>query len=110
MARVMRRETDWLILPGKTFAEIEAAAIRSSFLRHNGNQRAMRAELQCSRSTLHRKLAKLGLRRRRVRHLTEADLARAFHKHRHSIAAELNIHDSTLIRWINKRAPFAVEE
>jgi transcriptional regulator with PAS, ATPase and Fis domain len=109
--RTLRPETEWLILPGKTLAEIETAAIRSSFIRHNGNRRKMLNELQCARSTLYRKLAKLGLRRRRDgRRLIETDLARAFYKHCESIAAELNIYDSTLLKWINKHAPFGVED
>ena len=111
MPRALHSETEWLLLPGKTLAEIEAAAIRSAFLRHGGNRTRMRAELKISRMGLLRKLDLLGLRGpRKVRHLREIDIARAFQKHRKAIAAELKIRDSTLMRWLNSKAPFAVEE
>jgi len=111
MARELRHDTDWIVLPGRSLAEIEALAIRAAFFRHNGDLRKMRGELRISKSSLWRKLTKLGLHRRRDgRRLTEGDLARAFFRHCQSIAVELSIHDSTLLKWINKRAPFAVEE
>lgn len=100
-------------LPGRTLAEVEEAAIRAAFVRHNGRRRPMMRELQISKMTILRKLSKLGLRaagKPKVRHFQEADVARAFQRHRHDIAAELKISDPTLIRWINKCAPFAVEE
>jgi transposase-like protein len=112
MPRMLRPETDWIILPGKTLAEIETIALKSSFIRNNGSTAKIRRELRVSKSNLLRRLDKLGLRtrgRKRWR-LTEADLARAFFRHCTSIAAELNISDSTLTKWINKRAPFGVEE
>ena len=104
---------DLIVLPGRTLAEVEEAAIRAAFVRHNGRRRPMMRELQISKMTILRKLSKLGLRtsgKPRPRHLQEADIARAFQRHRHEIAAEVKISDSTLIRWINKCAPFAVEE
>jgi len=102
---------EWVVLPGKTLAQIEDAAVRAAHARHNGIHARMQRELGISKMGLLRKLDKLGLRTpRRTRYLTEADLARAFHKHRMSIAAELRIQDSTFIRWLNTRAPFAVEE
>ena len=108
---MLRSETEWVVLPGKTLAQIEEAAIRSAHVRHGGNHTRMRRELAISKMALLRKLDRLGLRKPlRPRHLTEADLARAFYEHRRSIAAELKIHDSTFIRWLNTRAPFAVEE
>jgi regulatory Fis family protein len=113
MARHLRSETEWVVLPSKTLAQIEEVAIRSAFARHNGNRSKMRRELAISKMTLLRKLSRLGLRevgKPKIRHLQEADLGRAFQKHRHQILDELKISDSTLIRWINKCAPFAVEE
>ena len=104
---------DLISLPCLSLAQVEEAAIRSSFARHNGNRRRMMRELGLSRMTLLRRLSKLGLRtsgKPRPRYLQEADILRAFQRHRHEIAAELKISDSTLIRWINKCAPFAVEE
>lgn len=105
-------ETSWVVLPGKTLAEIEIAAIRSSFLRQNGNRRKMRAELGISKSNLLRKMDQLGLRKRQVIQwrLTEAMLSTAFERHCSTIAVELNIKASTLTKWINARAPFQVEE
>jgi transcriptional regulator with PAS, ATPase and Fis domain len=104
---------DLIVLPVRTLAQVEEAAIRSAFARLNGNRVRIMRELRISKSALLRKLAKLGLRtprKERPRHLQEADITRAFERHRREIAAELRIHDSTLIRWINKSAPFAVEE
>jgi len=49
-----------------TLAKIEEAAIRASFDRHRGNRRHMRAELGIGRTTLLRKLDRLGLRKPRV--------------------------------------------
>ena len=96
---------------GRSLAEVELAAIRSSYERNAGDRTKMMAELQRSRMTLLRKLTKLGLRHpRKPRHLREADLARAFQRHRKLIAVELGISDSTLANWLNKRAPFAAEE
>jgi hypothetical protein len=84
------RERDWVFTRGKTLEQIEGEAIRSAFFRHKGNRKAMQSELRIGRTTLKAKLAKLGLRTpRRVRHLTEVDLLRAFLKHRKAIATEL---------------------
>jgi len=104
---------DLILLPGRSLAQIEDAAIRSAFSRFNGHRGKMRRELRISKSSLLRKLAKLGLRttrKQRPRHLQEEDIARAFEKHRRQIAEELGIADSTFIRWLNKSAPFRVDE
>ena|ERR1700674_2541150 len=113
MARLLRADTEWVVLPGKTIAQIEEAAIRSSFARLSGNRLRMMRELRISKSTLLRKLAHLGLRatqKQRPRHLQEQDIARAFARHRAQIEEELKISDSTFVRWLNSKAPFAVEE
>jgi hypothetical protein len=112
MPRVIRIDIDWLAIPGKTLLEIETAAIRSSFVRHNGNRTKMRHELQMSRTNLLVKLDRLGLRKTRVprRCLKEPAIARAFWRHCQTITAELNIQDTTLLKWINRHAPFAIEE
>ena len=104
---------DLISLPGLSLAQVEEAAIRSAFARHNGRRRPMMRELRLSKMTLLRRLSKLGLRtsgKPRPRHLQEADILRAFQRHRHEIAAELKISDSPLIRGINKCVPFAVAE
>jgi DNA-binding NtrC family response regulator len=49
-------------LRGKTLAELEELAIRSSLLRHAGNRRAVAQELGIARSSLLRKLDAFGLR------------------------------------------------
>jgi transposase len=102
-----------LSLPGLSLARVEEAAIRAAFVRLNGNRRAMARELRVSRSTLLRKLARYGLRvprKQKPRHLLEEDIARAFEWHRRQLVEDLRIADSTFIRWLNKSAPFAVEE
>jgi hypothetical protein len=105
----MPEDPIWLY--GLTLAEIEEAAIRAAFLRWKGNRRRMRLELGLSKSSLLRKLVRFGLRgRRKRRHLTESDLADCFQRHRKAIAVELRIADSTFIRWLNSKTPFAVEE
>ena len=76
---------DWLFLHGKSLREIEAGAIRA--------------------------LKRLGLgTRSKLIHLTDGELARTFERHRRKMAAELGISDSTLMRWLNKTAPFATRE
>ena len=103
---------DWGVLRGRTLPQIEAAAVRSSYLRNKGVVAHTRKELGIARTTLWRKLGRLGLRnsRPRVRHLREADIARAFQRHRKAIAKELMISDSTLVRWLNKMVPLAPED
>jgi transcriptional regulator with PAS, ATPase and Fis domain len=101
---------DWIMLRGRTLAQIEAAAVRSSYLRHKGVQWRVREELGVSRSTIKRKLARLGLRKSKVRHLREIDIARVFRRHRKAIAKELMISDSTLVRWLNKVVPLTPED
>src|SRR6266481_4511470 len=97
---------DVISLPGRTLADVEEAAIRSAFARFGGHRPRMMRELRISKSGLLRKLSKLGLRTARTpRHRQEADIARAFMRHRREIAAELRIADSTFIRWLNKSAP-----
>ena len=49
-------------LRGRTLDELEALAIRSSYLRHAGARRSVCAELGIARSSLLRKLSALGLR------------------------------------------------
>jgi DNA-binding NtrC family response regulator len=49
-------------LGGRTLEELEAMAIRASFLRNHGVRRAMARELGIAKSSLLRKLAQLGLR------------------------------------------------
>ncbi|HEY2031319.1 MAG TPA: hypothetical protein VGH20_19145 [Myxococcales bacterium] len=112
MPREMRAETDWILLPGKTLEEIETIAIKASFARNNRSRGKTMRELQIAKTTLLRKLDRLGLRNKpRGRWvLTEAVLEQVFSRHCAKIVAELNINRSTLIRWINKRAPFAVDE
>ena len=53
-------------LRGLTLDQIEARAIRESFVRNNGNRSRMAQELGVSRSTLLRKLDALGLRQQRI--------------------------------------------
>lgn len=102
---------DLISLPGRTLASLEDEAIRSAFVRLKGTRSRMMRELQISKSSLLRKLVKLGLRGKQTpRHLQEADIARAFLRHRRMIAVELRIQDSTFVRWLNSKAPFAVEE
>jgi transcriptional regulator with PAS, ATPase and Fis domain len=102
---------DWIMLRGRTLAQIEALAIRSSFARNKGVVMRIKRELEIARSTLYRKLDLLGLHKGRPpRHLRNADIARCVLNHRKAIAKELKIADSTLIRWLNKRAPFRHEE
>ena len=48
--------------PGRTLAELEEAAIRAAHARHGGNRRAIASELGIARSSLLRKLDRLGLR------------------------------------------------
>ena len=104
-------EGNWLFLPGRSLAEIEAAALRAAFVRFKGNRAAIGRAMGLSRFSVLRKLARLGLRQpRRVLHLREQDIARAFERLRQAIVTELKIHDSTLARWLNKQGPFAVEE
>ena len=52
-------------LRGLTLRQIEAAAIRASFARHNGNRARMVEELGVSKATLLRHLDALGLRKPR---------------------------------------------
>jgi hypothetical protein len=87
----------------------QTATIKVCFLRNNGSTAGIYRELPVSKTTLLKKLDKLGLRKtgRGRWRLTDADLARAFRRHCASIAAELNISDTTLLNWINGRAPFA---
>src|SRR4051794_22561738 len=101
-------DLDPLLLPaGLTLAEVEAAMIRASFARNGGIRCRVSAELQISKSSLLRKLTKLGLRTpRKPRHLQEADIARSFRRHRRRLVAELGILDATFVRWLNKNAPF----
>jgi DNA-binding NtrC family response regulator len=49
-------------LRGRTLEELETMAIRAAFERHNGVRRAMSKDLGIAKSSLLRKLAKLGLR------------------------------------------------
>lgn len=110
---MITQRAQWVFLPGRTLADVEADAIRACFERTKGNRQRMIRELGISKSSLLRKLDRLGLRHRvprLVRALRERDLERAFERHRKQIATELRIHDSTLLRWLNSKAPFAVEE
>src|SRR4051812_1520591 len=110
---MLTQRAQWVFLPGRSLADVEADAIRACFERTKGNRRQMARELGLSKSTLLRKLDRLGLRHRTprlLRRLREQDLERAFKRHRRQIAMELRIQDSTLLRWLNSKAPFAVEE
>ena len=110
---MLTEREQWVFLPGRTLAQIEAEAIRACFRRTNGNRKRMVRELGIVKSTLMRKLAQLGLREtapRLKRRLREQDLERAFARFRREAAIDLRIHDSTLMRWLNTKAPFAVEE
>lgn len=100
---------DWIMLRGRTLGQIEAAAVRSSYLRNNGNVSAMRRELGLAKTTIYRRLRRLGLCRNgpRVRHLRESDIAQAFQRHRRAILKELQISDSTLLAWLAKVSPLA---
>jgi DNA-binding NtrC family response regulator len=51
-----------LDLRGRTLGELEELAIRSAHARHGGNRRAISRELGIARSSLLRKLDRLGLR------------------------------------------------
>ena len=53
---------DWVNLRGKTLGALVRDAMRASFIRHEGNRRAMMRELGISRSTLERKLDEFDLR------------------------------------------------
>jgi transcriptional regulator with PAS, ATPase and Fis domain len=105
-------DRDWIMLRGRTLAQIEAAAVRSSYLRNKGCVSAMRRELGLARTTIWRKLRRLGLGKTgpRVRHLREIDIARAFQRHRKAIAKELQISDSTLVTWLNRVSPLTPDE
>lgn len=55
-----------ITLRGLSLAEVEAFAVRACWERLKGNHRCMACELGVARSTLHRKLNALGLRKPRV--------------------------------------------
>src|SRR5258708_40018078 len=55
-----------ITLRGLSLAEVEAFAVRACWERLKGNHVRMARELGVARSTLHRKLNALGLRKRRV--------------------------------------------
>lgn len=101
---------DWLPAVGRTLAQIESDAIRSSYERQRGKRPRMMAELQISAASLSRKLKRLGLAPKAKPHtIREADLRRAFTKHRKAICRELRVMDSTFVRWLNAQTPLAPE-
>src|SRR4051794_25209670 len=90
--RMLTQRAQWVFLPGRSLADVEAEAIRACFERTKGNRRRMARELGISRSSLLRKLDRLGLRQRAphlLRRLRERDLERVFDRHRRQIVAEL---------------------
>lgn len=111
MPRTLPPELTWVVLAGKSLVEVEEAAIRAAFIRHHGNRTKIRAELRIGKMSLLRRLDMMGLRNRPTpRHLTEKAISLAFFRHCRDIMRELKISDSTLMRWINAKAPFTVEE
>jgi DNA-binding NtrC family response regulator len=56
---------EWVYLRGLSLRQLEALAILSAFVRHNGNRRQVMTELRISKSGLLRHLDQLGLRKPR---------------------------------------------
>ena len=55
------QSAEWIILPGRTLAQLEESIYRAAYARHGGCRYTMQAELRVSRSTLFRALKRHGL-------------------------------------------------